>query len=191
MRFYSRWSILYCAGTFGGGASGAAPVVAVALLVALVVVLAITVSGFVLTQESDVPPPAPRVSVSYELVPDGSERTIAVTLEGGDAVDTGRLYVTGSADLDIGAAPGETGAADERWASSRETFVEAPPDDPPQVGIGDRWESGETFHLDPIGDATGVTVELYWNTQPVEGINPGTVTGDDAYLIAEFRVRKH
>jgi hypothetical protein len=36
-----------------------------------------------------------------------------------------------------------------------------------------------------------VTVELYWNTQPVEGINPGTVTGDDAYLIAEFRVRKH
>jgi flagellin-like protein len=172
---------------FVGERRGVAPVIAVALLVALAVILATTVSAFVLTQESDVPPPAPQISVSHELVSDRSERTIAVTLEGGDAVATDRLYITGSKDLDIGAAPGEPGAANEEWASSRETFVEAPADDPPQVGIGDQWESGETIYLDPVDGAEGVTVSIYWNTRPIEGINPGTVTGDDAYLIAEFR----
>jgi hypothetical protein len=162
-------------------------VIAVTLLVALVVILATTVSAFVLTQDSDVPPPAPQISVSHKLVPDESERAIAVTLEGGDAVATDQLYVTGSKDLDIGGEP-ETGTGpDEGSASSRETFVEAPPGESPQVGIGDRWESGETIYLDPVGGAEGVTVSIYWNTEPVEGINPGTVTGDDAYLIAEFR----
>jgi len=173
---------------FAGERRGVAPVIAVTLLVALVVVLATTVSAFVLTQDSDVPPPAPQISVSHKLVPDGNEQTIAVTLEGGDAVDIDQLYVTGSKQLDIGAAPGETGAANEEFASSRETFVEAPPGDSPQVGIGDQWESGETVYLDPVGDAESVTVSIYWNTRPVEGINPGTVKGNDAYLIAEFRV---
>jgi FlaG/FlaF family flagellin (archaellin) len=167
-------------GNFVGERRGVAPVIAVTLLVALVVILATTVSGFVLTQESDVPPPAPQISVSHELVPDGSERTIAVTLEGGDAVDTDRLYVTGSKDLDVGAAPGEPGAANEGSASIRETFADAP--------LGDRWESSETVYLDPVGNADGVTVSIYWNTRPVEGVSPGTVTGDDAYLIAEFSV---
>lgn len=172
---------------FVGARRGVAPVIAVALLVALAVILATTVSAFVLTQDSEVPPPAPQISVSHELVSDGSERAIAVTLEGGDAVTTDQLYITGSKELDMGAAPGEAGAAKEKWASPRETFVEAPPGDPPQVGIGDQWESGETIYLDPIDGAEGVTVSIYWNTRPVEGINPGTVTGDDAYLIAEFR----
>jgi len=40
----------------------------------------------------------------------------------------------------------------------------------------------------PEGSVDGVTVSIYWNTRPVEGINPGTVKGNDAYLIAEFRV---
>lgn len=167
---------------------GVAPVIAVALLVALAVVLATTVSAFVLTDEPDLPPPSPQIGVSHRLVPDGDEQTVAVTLEGGDAVDTDRLYVTGSKPLDIGGAPGSGNAADEAYASDRETFVESDGDNPPQVGIGEQWESGETIYLDPEGTADGVTIRIYWNTEPVEGVNPGTVTGDDAYLIAEFSV---
>lgn len=167
---------------------GVAPVIAVTLLVAIVVVLATTVSAFVLAQDSDVPPPAPQISVSHGLVDDGSEQTVAVTLEGGNAVATDQLYVAGSKPLDIGGAPGSGTPANEIYASSRENFVEASDDNPPQVGIGDRWESGETIYLDPEGRADGVTIRLYWNTEPIEGVNPGTVTGDDAYLIVEFRV---
>lgn len=33
-----------------------------------------------------------------------------------------------------------------------------------------------------------MTVRLYWNTAPVEGINPGSVEGENSYLIAEFTV---
>lgn len=170
-----------------GGARGVAPVIAVLLLVALVVVLVTTVSAFVLTNQSDIPPPAPQISVSHSLVPDGNEETISVTLEGGESVATDRLYVIGSKPLDIGGAPGSSTPANEAYASDRENFVEASGTNPPQVGIGDQWESGETIYLDPVGTAEGVTVSIYWNTEPVEDINPGTVTGDDAYLIAEFR----
>ena len=67
---------------------------------------ATTVSAFVLAQDSDVPPPAPQISVSHGLVDDGSEQTVAVTLEGGNAVATDQLYVAGSKPLDIGGAPG-------------------------------------------------------------------------------------
>jgi hypothetical protein len=170
------------------GQRGVAPIIAVTLLVALVVVLVTTVSAFVLTDESDIPPPAPQISVSETTVPDGDERTIAVTLEAGDPVATDRLYVIGSKPLDIGGPPDSGTPANEAYASDRENFVEASGDNPPQVGIGDRWESGETIYLDPEGSARGVTVEIYWNTEPIQGVNPGTVEGDDAYLIAEFRV---
>lgn len=170
------------------GRRGVAPVIAVTLLVALAVVLVTTVSAFVLTDESDIPPPAPQISVSETTVPDGDERTIAVTLEAGDAVVTDRLYVVGSKPLDIGGPPDSDTPANEAYASDRENFVEASGDNPPQVGIGEQWESGETIYLDPVGAAEGVTVELYWNTEPIQGVNPGTVEGDDAYLIAEFRV---
>ena len=164
-----------------------APVLAVTLLVVLVVVLATTVSGFVLTNEADVPPPAPQISVSHTTVSDGGERTVAVTLDAGDAVATNQLYVTGSKPLDIGGPPGSATAADDGNASQRENFAETAGDDP-QVGIGEQWEASETVYLDPEGSADGVTIEIYWNTEPVQGEDPGTVEGDDSYLIAEFRV---
>lgn len=175
-----------------GDSRGVAPVIAATLLVALAVALVTTVSVFVLTDGSDVPPPAPQISVSHTTIPAGDERTVAVTLEAGDAVETNRLYVVGSKPLDIGGPPrnGTTdGEANDEYASPRESFVEAPGDDPPQVGIGPRWESGETVYLDPEGSVRGVTIEIYWNTEPVRGVNPGTVEGDDSYLIAAFRVR--
>jgi flagellin-like protein len=167
---------------------GVTPVIAVILLVAIVVVLVTTVSGFVLTNQTDVPPPAPGISVSHTTVLDGGERTVAVTLESGDTVAIDRLYVIGSKPLDIGGPPGSGTPADDQYASSRESFVEASGNNPPQVGIGPEWESGETVYLDPEGSVQGVTIKIYWNTEPVKGINPGTIEGDDAYLIAKFRV---
>jgi flagellin-like protein len=171
-----------------GSRRGDAPVVGVLLLVAVVVVLAATTSGYVLSDADGVPPPAPRISVSHETVADGTERTVAVTLTAGDAVRTDRLYVEGSKPIDVGGAPGSATPADETYASSRETLVESPGDDPPQVGIGETWDAGETVYLDPVGSVEALTVRIYWNTRPVEGINPGTVTGDDAYEIAAFTV---
>ena len=78
------------------GRRGVAPVIAVLLLVALVLVLGTTVSAFVLTNGTDVPPPALGISVSHTTVPDGGERTVAVTSESGNAVAIGSLYVIGS-----------------------------------------------------------------------------------------------
>jgi len=134
--------------------------------------------------------PAPQVEVSHALVEDGPEQSIAVTVEAGDAVRIGRLYVVGSKNLDIGGppdAPGNTGA-DERFASERERFDESSGGRPPQVDVGERWGAGETAYLGPVGRAEGVTVTIYWSSAAIEGRNPGTVAGRDTYEIASFTV---
>lgn len=135
-------------------------------------------------------PPAPRVAVASDLVTDGTERTIAISLESGEAVRTDRLYVSGSRPVDVGGAPDSPGntAADERFASPRERLTESAGGRPPQVGIGERWESGETVYVDPVGSVEGVTVSIYWNTEPVRGVNPGTVEGADSYRIATVEI---
>jgi hypothetical protein len=162
--------------------------IAVVLMVAVVVVLSAVISVVVFDVGSQVQSPSPDVVVSNSLVDDGAEQTIAVTLEAGDAVRTDRLYVSGSKTLDIGGAPGSATPANENYASGREAFTESSGTNPPQVGIGETWDAGETVYLDPVGSAEGVTVQIYWNTEPVKGINPGTVEGENSYLIAEFTV---
>jgi hypothetical protein len=156
-------------------------------MIAVVVILGSAVGAFVFGF-GDQQTPAPSVSVSHQTVADGSERTIAVSLEAGDAVETDKLYVIASKDVDIGGAPGTSTPANENFASSLEKFTESSGSSPPQVGIGDTWEAGETIYLDPVGAADGVTVAIYWNTDSVEGVNPGTVSGEDSYKIAEFTV---
>jgi flagellin-like protein len=169
------------------GERGVTPVVGVIIVVAVAVILASVVSVYVFGLW-DVRSPAPEVSVSHSLVEDGSDDVIAVTLEAGDAIQTDQLYVIGSKALDMGGPPGSSTPADETFASEREKFTEASGTNPPQVGIGDTWDAGETVYLDPVGSAEGVTVSIYWNTEPVEGVNPGTVEGDTSYEIAEFTV---
>lgn len=170
-----------------GDTRGVSSVIATVLLVAVVVVIASVVGTYALGL-GDGQAAAPPVTVSHTTVPDGGEQTIAVTLDAGEAVETDKLYVIASKDIDIGGAPGSSTPADEGSASSLEKFTEAPPGDPPQVGIGDTWEAGETIYLDPVGSVDGVTVKIYWNTEAVEGVNPGNVEGEDAYKIAEFTV---
>ncbi|WP_251328041.1 type IV pilin N-terminal domain-containing protein [Haloplanus pelagicus] len=166
----------------------ASAVVGLVLLVAIVVIISTAVSAFVLTEGSDVPPPSPTISVSHTTIDDGGDATVAVTLEDGDAVRIDRLYVSGSKALDIGGPPGGAHPADESYASERERFSESSGGRPPQVGIGDTWEAGETVYLDPTGTTDGVRIRIYWNTEPVRGVNPGTVRGDDAYELVEFTV---
>lgn len=168
------------------GTRAASSVVGTILLVAVAVVLSSVIGLYVFgaTQSQS---PAPQVSVSHELVQDGAERSVAVTLESGDAVRIDRLYVIGSKDVDIGSAPGTGTAAEEGSASERETFAESS-GPAPQVGIGETWDSSETVYLDPVGSAEGVTITIYWTTEPVEGINPGTPEGDSSYELAEFTV---
>jgi flagellin-like protein len=164
------------------------PVIGTIMMVAVTVILASVGSVLVLDVGGGGQPPAPQISVSSELVEDGSEKTIAVKLEAGQSVSTDQLYVTGSVDLDIGGAPDSSTPANENYASSLETFTESAGNNPPQVGIGPEWDAGETIYLDPVGDAAGVTVRIYWNTQPVEGVNPGKIKGEDSYKIVEFTV---
>ncbi len=167
---------------------GVSAVIGLVLLVAVVVVLSATVTGYVLSDGGDVPPPSPRISVSHTTVDDGGDATVAVTLEGGDAVRTNQLYVIGSKPLDIGGPPGNSQSANDTYASERENFIESSGGRPPQVGIGETWEAGETIYLDPEGEADGVTIRIYWNTEPIQDVNPGTVTGDDSYQLAKFTV---
>ena len=166
---------------------GVSSTIAVVLMVAVVVVLSAVISVVVFDVGSQVQSPSPDVVVTHTLVDDGSEQTIAVTLEAGDGVRADRLYVSGSKDLDIGGAPGSANPANENYASPSEAFTESS-SGPPQVGVGETWDAGETVYLDPVGSADGVTIRIYWNTAQVEGVNPGTVEGENSYLIAEFTV---
>jgi hypothetical protein len=171
-----------------GDGRAASVVVGLVLLVAITVIISTTVSAFVLSRGYDMPPPSPTISVSHTTVDDGGDATVAVTLEGGDAVRTDRLYVIGSKPLDIGGPPDGAYSANEKYASERERFTESSGGRPPQVGIGETWDAGETVYLDPTGAADGVRIRIYWNTRPVRGVNPGTVEGKDAYKIADFTV---
>lgn len=166
---------------------GVSSVLATIMMVAIVVTLASTTAVFALGIGSFAPA-APQASVSHELVDDGGKRTIAVTLESGNAVRTDRLYVGGSTDLDVGGAPASSTPAQEAHASSLEKFTESAGGNPPQVGIGDTWDAGETIYLDPVGSVDGVTVTIYWNTEPVEGINPGSVEGEHSSELVQFTV---
>ncbi|MFB6123187.1 MAG: type IV pilin [Haloferacaceae archaeon] len=167
---------------------GASAVVGVALLVAVVVVVATVVSGYVLGVRSSVSSEAPAISVSERLVDDGGERTAAITFEAGESIRVDRVYVVGSKPVDVGGPPGSSTAAndDPGWTSKRESLAESSGDNPPQVAVGETWDSGETVYVDPQGNASGVTLSLYWNTQSVDGVNPGTVRGENSYKIAEF-----
>jgi len=171
----------------GGGERAVSPVIGVVLLVAIVVVLATVVGVLAFNLNDTQQDPAPKITVSYELVDDGAEKTVAITLDSGEAVETEQLYVQGSSDLDIGGSPGSSEPADESYASSREKFTESS-GGTPQVGIGETWEAGETVYVDPVGDADGVTIRIYWSARKVEGVNPGTVADDTSYRIAEFTV---
>lgn len=153
----------------------------------LVVVLAGTAGLFIFGFGAPVSEPAPQVSVTHAIVEDGGDPVVEVTLDAGTSVDIDKLYVVASQPVDIGSAPG-TGdtAADDGSASEREAFAEAPPGDPPQVNVGDTWDAGESVYFDPDGDANDVTISIYWTSEPVEGINPGTVEGDESYKIAEI-----
>ncbi|WP_128478633.1 type IV pilin [Halorussus pelagicus] len=171
-----------------GHRRGASPVVGTIIMVAVVVILASTISVFVLNLGSSAQSTAPQVSVSYELVEDGGERTIAVTMEASRGLKTDQLYVTASKRLDIGGSPGSGSGANDAYASELERFTESSGGNPPQVGIGDTWDAGETIYLDPEGSASDVTVRIYWSASRIRSVNPGIVSGDDSYKIAEFTV---
>lgn len=170
------------------GRRGDAPVVGTLLLVAVVIVVATTASAYVLSDAGDLPTPAPRVAVSHETVPDGGERTVAVTMETGDAVRIDHLYVVGSVPVDVGGAPGSASPADEADASSRALVAERT-GGTLQVATGATWDAGETIYVDPVGRAAGVSIRLYWSSRPVTAGDPTPGTEADAYPIAEFTVR--
>ncbi|WP_324664978.1 type IV pilin [Haloarcula sediminis] len=172
-----------------GTARGMASLIGVLLMVGVVVVVAATMTVFVFDIGSGVSSPAPTAETDYELVADGDERTIAITLTAGDAIATEKLYVVGSKDIDIGGAPGSDTPALEEHASELETFTESSGDNSPQVGIGETWDAGETVYIDPVDGVDGVRITIYWTSETVEGINPGQPEGEHSYKISEFTVR--
>ncbi|WP_435184295.1 type IV pilin [Halobellus sp. EA9] len=165
-------------------------VVSVSLMIAIVVILGTVISIYTVGTSST-QPQAPLIEVSAGLsdAVDDGEHAVAITLGAGDAVRTGHLYVSGSKPLDIGGKPGDSSTpANDDHASEREKFTESSGDNPPQVGIGETWEAGETAYLDPAGTFEEVTISIYWASQPVEGVNPGTPTGEAAYKIATVTI---
>lgn len=167
-------------------------VLASTMLVGMVMILAVVLGSLSMGLNDATPSDVPQISVSTERIADPSDvdESIAVTLDSGTAVAVDHLYVIGSTDLDIGgsADSGVTGGAADAHASSREKFTESSPGNPPQVGIGDTWESGETVYLDPVGTTEGTTIRIYWSSQPVTGVNPGTVQGSESYEIVTVTV---
>lgn len=172
-----------------GTARGVASLIGILLMVGVVVIIAGTMTVFVFDIGSGVSSPAPKAETDYELVADGDERTVAITLSAGDAIATEKLYVVGSKALDIGGAPGSDTPAQEQYASELENFTESSGGNPPQVGIGETWDAGETVYVDPEGSVDGVRITIYWTSESVEGINPGRPNGEHSYKISEFTVR--
>ena len=171
-----------------------APALSTILMVAIVVILGATISIFVFEVGSDIQSGAPYIEVSDEFVEavDDGEKAVAITLIAGESVQTDRLYVAGSKKLDIGGHPTNSSTpANDAWASEREKFTEASGDNPPQVGIGETWEAGETIYVDPAGSADGITISIYWTSESVEGVNPGTPTGDTAYKLVTVETGTH
>jgi flagellin-like protein len=162
------------------------PVISTILLVAIVVILSSTIAIFVLDIGSDVQTEQPYIEVSGEFVEaiDDGEKAVAITLVSGTAVQTDRLYVIGSQQIDIGGPPSGTDQqANDAYASDREKFTESSGGRSPQVGIGDSWEAGETVYVDPKGSADHLTISIYWTSKPVEGVNPGTPKGQNSYKL--------
>lgn len=162
------------------------PIISTILLVAVVVILSATISVLVLDLGSTIQADAPYIEVSGEFVAavDDGEQVVAITLVAGDTAQTDQLYVSGSEHLDIGGRPSSSSTpANDAYASRREKFTEASGDNPPQVGIGETWEAGETIYVDPEGTADGVTISIYWTSMSVEGVNPGTPAGDTTYKL--------
>ena len=160
-------------------------------MVAIVVILSATASVFLFDTGSSIQSEAPSIVVSGEFVEavDDGEKAVAITLAAGDAVQTDRLYVSGSKPLDIGGHPDTSPTpANDDYVSDREKFTESAGGNPPQVGLGDTWEAGETVYVDPKGSADDVTVSVYWTSRSVEGINPGTPTGKTAYKLTTIEM---
>jgi len=171
------------------GSRGVSSVISVVLLVAVTVVLAATMTVFVVDMGSGLQSTAPVMDLSYDLVADGGEQTVAITLVAGDAAATEQLYVTGSTDVDIGGSPDSGTPANDAYASRLEKFTESSGNNPPQVGIGSTWDAGETVYVDPAGSADGVRITIYWSSRSVVGVNPGDPTGEDTYRLETFTVR--
>ncbi|MBB6646894.1 type IV pilin [Halobellus sp. MBLA0160] len=160
-------------------------------MIAVAVVLGATITAYTADLTSDTQPTAPAIEASDDPVAalDDGERAVVITLTAGDAVRTSHLYVVGSKPLDVGGRPGESSTpANDEYASRREKFTESSGDNPPQVGIGDTWEAGETVYVDPERSVDGVTISIYWTSDPVEGINPGTPRGDAAYELVTVEI---
>jgi len=169
----------------GNESRGATSVIGIILLVGLAVIIAATVTVLALGLTDNAEDETPVFSVSYDLVDDGSGGSVvAVTHASGDSVEAGNLYVVGSKDVDIGAAPGEPGGANDQWASERERFDEGSD----QVGVGDRWEAGETVYLDPVGGVDGVTIRFAWSKEDVQSQNPGLPRGENSFVVAKFTI---
>lgn len=161
-------------------------VISTVLMVGVVVILSATISVFVLDVGSSLQSESPNAEVSYEFVEsvDSGEKAVAITLVAGDAMETERLYVSGSKPVDIGGDPRSSGTpANDAYVSNREKFTESSGNNPPQVGVGDTWEAGETVYVDPKGSAEEVTITIYWTSRSVEGVNPGEPTGEYSYEI--------
>jgi len=176
------------AGNEVGDASGSKSAVGTILMVGLVVLLVSLVGVTVLGYGTETQSVSPRVHVSYSLVEHGDEYTVAITLEGGDAVRAENLYVVGSKPIDVGGPPGSGTPANDIHASDLEKLTESSGDNPPQVGIGETWDAGETIYVDPKGSADGTTIAIYWADAPVTGVNPGTVRGAAGYELVEITV---
>lgn len=167
---------------------GVSSLVGTLLLVAVSVVIASSLGMMVLNPGSTLPTEAPQVSVSHELVDDGNDQVVAVTFKAGDIVNINHLYVDGSKQLDIGGAPSSATPANEAFASEQEAFAEASGNNPPQVGTGVTWDPGETVYFDPVGEATDLTITIYWNENSIQDVNPGQVSGEDSYIVAEITI---
>jgi FlaG/FlaF family flagellin (archaellin) len=165
-------------------ARGTSSVIGIILLIGVAVILGSVISVFALGVTDKTTAEAPTVSTSYTLVQDGDEKTIAVTRQGGEAIEADHLYVTGTKRLDIGGSPSSGAPADESYASSKEKFSEGAD----QANVGETWDAGETVYLDSVGSVDGVTVRIAWSSQPVTQVNPGTPRGDDSFILDKFTV---
>jgi flagellin-like protein len=166
------------------GDRGTSSVVGTILLVAVVVVGGVT-SAYVLDVRQEVAgPDIPSDAIEAEHGEHLDGEWVRFTLTAGDAVQADRLVVVATTEVDIHGDEDEVGYTDPDYKSRSESFTEGAD----QAGIGDAWTAGEDVYVGSDSDLSGETFRVVWNTEPVEGENPGEVVGEDSHVLFEFTV---
>lgn len=163
------------------------PVIGGVAMLALVVVFSAAVGTLALgyTERVEETRP-PQVDIDFVVEENGPNHDLILPVyETGEPIETDHLAVVSTKPIDIDA---DRNGIAYGWTSTTESFTEQAGNSPPDAELGNTWTAGESVWIGANGDLEGETVRIVWNSQPIQGQNPGSVEGENSHVLAEYTV---